>query len=132
MVPHRLYTREQADQVLPLVRAIVEDQREVYLRVRRSLSAFRSLEDLDEISGDHHLPRAAREDLAELRSFMIELDELGLRIADPELGLVLFRGLHRGEIVNFCWKLGEDRVRFWFPAGSHYAERRPIVAAASS
>lgn len=126
MVPHRLYTREQADQVLPLVRAIVEDQREVYLRVRRSLSAFRSLEDLDEISGDHHLPRAAREDLAELRSFMIELDELGLRIADPELGLVLFRGLHRGEIVNFCWKLGEDRVRFWFPIDAGYAQRKPL------
>ena len=123
-------TREQADQVLPLVRAVVEDQREVYLRVRRNLSEFRSLEELDEISGDHRLPRAMREDLAEMRSYLLELEELGVKVEDPELGLVTMRGLHRGEVVNLCWKLGEDRVRFWFPRDGDYAARRPLDAIA--
>ena len=128
MTHHVLYTREQADQVLPLVRAIVEDQREVYLRMRRNLSAFRTVAGLDDISGDHRLPRTMREDLAEMRAYMLELEELGVKVADPELGLVTLRGLHRGEIVNLCWKLGEARIRFWFPTGSDYAARRPLDA----
>ena len=126
MIHHVLYTREQADQVLPLVRAVVEDQREVYLRVRTNLSAFRSIEELDEISGDHRLPRAMREDLAEMRNYLLELEELGVKVEDPELGLVTMRGLYRGEVVNLCWKLGEDRVRFWFPMNGDYAARRPL------
>ena len=130
MIHHVLYTREQADQVLPLVRAVVEDQREVYLRVRRNLSAFRTIEELDEISGDHRLPRAMREDLAEMRSYLLELEDLGVKVEDPELGLVTMRGLHRGEVVNLCWKLGEDRVRFWFPKDGDYAARRPLDAVA--
>jgi hypothetical protein len=130
MIHHVLYTREQADQVLPLVRAVVEDQREVYLRVRRNLSEFRSLEELDEISGDHRLPRAMREDLAEMRTYLLELEELGVKVEDPELGLVTMRGMHRGEVVNLCWKLGEDRVRFWFPKDGDYAARRPLDAVA--
>lgn len=128
MIQHALYTREQADQVLPLVRAIVEDQREVYLRVRRSLAAFRSIEDLDEISGDHRLPPALRDDLAELRGYLLELEELGARVEDPELGLVTLRGLHGGEVVNLCWKLGEDRIRFWYPKDGDYQARRPLDA----
>lgn len=130
MVPHALYTREQADAVLPLVRAIVEDQREVYLRVRRSLSAIRSLGDLDAVEGDRDLPKGLRDDLAELRGYLLELHQLGAKVEDPELGLVTLRGVHRGDVVNFCWKLGEDRVRFFYADGAGYAGRRPIDAVA--
>ena len=130
MVPHALYTREQVDSALPLMRAIVEDQREAYLRLRRSLSALRSLDDLDEISGDHRLPKSTRDDLAEIRGYLLELDELGVKVVNPELGIVTMRGMHRGDVVNLCWKLGEDRVRFWFPAGATYESRRPLDVAA--
>jgi hypothetical protein len=129
-MPNRvLYTRDQADRILPLVRAIAEDQREVYVRVRGNLKAFQTLEQLEEISGDHRLPQKTRDDLAELRGYMMELEELGIAVRDPELGLVAFEGLHGGSVVNFCWKIGEDRVRFWFPVGGDYAQRRPLDAA---
>ncbi len=129
MVPHSLYTPEQADRMLPLVRAIVEDQREVYLRLRRDLTAFRGVEDLEEVSGDHGLPDGLRDDLAELRDLLLELKELGVTVEDPEIGLVTMRGLVGGEIVNLCWKLGEERVRFWYPDGGSYDARRPLDAA---
>src|SRR5437870_2515207 len=126
MIRHVLYSREQADQSLPLVRAILEDQREVYVRVRRSLSAFDDIEDLAEISGDHRLPQGVRDELADLRGLTLELEEMGVAVLDPELGLVAFPGLYGGEVVNLCWKLGEDRVRFWYPRDGDYAQRRPL------
>lgn len=128
MLRHVLYTREQADQVLTLVRAIVEDQREVYLRVRRDLASFRTIEELDEISGDHRLPSSMRDDLAEMRSYLMELEQLGVRLEDPEMGVVTLKGLHRGEVVNLCWKLGEDRIRYWYACDADYASRRPLDA----
>jgi hypothetical protein len=121
-----VYTREQAEAVLPLVRAIVKDQRELYLRVRRSLAAYRGLESLEKVADDQSLPPGMREDLAALRGFMLELAELGVKVEDPDLGLVTMRGRRDGEVVNFCWKLGEDRVRFWFPIDATYAARRPL------
>jgi hypothetical protein len=129
MAQPAVYTPEQADNVLPLVRAIVEDQRDVYLRLRRNLTAFRSVEDLEDVSGDHGLPVGMRDDLAELRGLLLELKELGVNVEDPEIGLVTLRGLYRGEVVNLCWKLGEDRVRFWYPEGGCYAARLPLDAA---
>ena len=129
MVPHALYTREQADNLLPLIRAIIEDQREVYVRVRQNLSAFNTVADLGDISGDHRLPKGMRDDLSEMRGFAIELEQLGVKVQDPELGIVTFRGLHDGDVVNLCWKLGEDRVRFWYPEGGDYSARRPLDAA---
>lgn len=128
MLRHVLYTPEQADQMVPLIRAIVEDQREVYLRLRHNLAAFRSVEELDEISGDHRLPKSVRDDLGELRSYLLEIEELGVRIDDPEQGLVSMKGLHKGEVVNLCWHLGEQRVTHWFPAGGAPADRRPLAA----
>ncbi len=122
-------TREQFEQALPLVRAIVEDQRHAYMRLRRSLGGLRSLSDLDKMSGEGSLPDATRDDLAQVRNCLLELDELGVRVEDVELGIVTMRGLHRGDVVNLCWKLGEDRVRFWFPADATYAARRPLDAA---
>jgi hypothetical protein len=126
---HVLYTREQADQVLPLVRAIVEDQREVYLRVRAELQELRQRAELAAPSGAN-VPPPMRDDLSELRSYVVELEELGIRVADPELGIVVLRGIHLGQVVNLCWKLGEDRFRYWFPVDGAYGERRPLDAIA--
>jgi hypothetical protein len=128
MLRHVLYTPDQADQMVPLIRAIVEDQREVYLRLRHNLAAFRSVEELDEISGDHDLPKTVRDDLAELRSYLLEIEELGVRLDDPEKGVVSMRGLHNGEVVNLCWRLGEERVAHWYPPGGEPADRQPLEA----
>lgn len=130
MLRHVLYTPDQADQMVPLIRAIVEDQREVYLRLRHNLAAFRTVEELDEISGDHDLPKTVRDDLAELRTYLLEIEELGVRIDDPEKGVVSMRGLHNGEVVNLCWRLGEERVAYWYPAGGEPADRQRLDAVA--
>ena len=127
---HVLYTREQADQVLPLVRSIVEDQREAYIRVRSDLVRLQGRAVLEELSREERLPAGMRDDLAELRGYVVELEDLGIRVADAELGIVVLRGMHQGEVVNLCWKLGEERFRYWFPVDGAYDERRPLDAGA--
>jgi hypothetical protein len=53
-----------------------------------------------------------------------ELESLGLKLVDPDLGEVEIPTRINGRQAAFSWKLGEDAVAFW-----HYDEedaRRPI------
>lgn len=129
----RRYTPQQADRALALVRPVADDVRRHYVELRRDLAALRDLEMLDEITSDESIPAPIRARLAELQTCLNELRELGAVLLDPEVGLVSLPGvLENGAPVQLCWKLGEDRVRFWYPADGSYEDRRPIPAAATA
>jgi len=40
--------------------------------------------------------------------------------------LIDFYGLRGGEPVFLCWKLGEERIRFWHTLEDGYAGRQPL------
>lgn len=127
----RLYSQREADRALALIRPVVEDVRRYYISLRGELSALRDLELLEEITSDQSVPAPLRARLAELQTCLDELRILGAVLLDPEIGLVSLPGrLDDDRRVQLCWKLGEDRVRFWYPAGGSYADRRPIAVAA--
>jgi hypothetical protein len=65
----------------------------------------------------------------EVRAVLEQVRELGGVVKDLELGLVDFPGrvAERGdEIVNLCWKLGEEAVRWWHGFDEGYAQRKPL------
>lgn len=127
-----LYTPEQADRALALIRPVATDVRNHYVDLRRELSALRDLNMLDEITSDQSVPAPLRARLVELQACLDELRQLGATLLDPEVGLVTLPGmLAGGRRVHLCWKLGEERVRFWFPVGGSYADRRVLPAAAT-
>lgn len=55
-----------------------------------------------------------------------EISDLGCEIKDIEQGLVDFPSEREGRLVYLCWKLGEDRIRFWHELTSGYAGRQPL------
>ena len=127
----RRFTPAEADRCLSLVRPVAADVRRHYLILRRDLSALRDLDLLGGVTSDAAVPPAVAARLAELRACLAELRDVGAVLLDPEIGLVSLPGtLPEGRSVQFCWKLGEVRVRFWFPVGGCYADRRPIPRAA--
>lgn len=101
---------------------------ETYLRLRAQLAALDERRPLEQLSGDHTLPEELREELAELHSQIGELAEIGARLGDPERGIVLLDGVVDGEPGTICWKLGEDAIRYWYPLGARYEDRRPLPA----
>ena len=132
MSAHR-FTPTEADRCLALVRPVAADVRRHYLILRRDLSALRDLALLDDITSDEAVPPVVATRLAELRTCLAELRDVGALLLDPEIGLVSLPGsLPDGRDVQFCWKLGEGRVRFWFPVGGSYADRKPIPISAAA
>jgi len=131
----RLFTPEEANAALPVVRLAVE----------RLVAARRSLSELDQrlapvrarVAGNggglHPGPVAAlQEEVAasanRLREALEELDGLGVQVKDPDTGLVDFPARHPadGSTVLLCWRLGEPEVSFWHTLEAGFAGRKPL------
>lgn len=142
--PRKLFTLEEANAMLPLVRAIVADlaslSREVIERRERLLAlrtnrqgASRDLygEELAEIE------QQFERDTDVLAGYVEELTELGVEPKNAPEGLVDFPCLMDGRVVYLCWKLGEPEIGFWHELEAGFAGRQPLdrsqsVAPASS
>lgn len=56
-----------------------------------------------------------------------ELEELGVMIKSFDEGLLDFPAIRFEEEVWLCWKLGEDKVRFWHHKNEGFTSRKPLA-----
>jgi hypothetical protein len=71
--------------------------------------------------------RAQHQQLAEtFKSALNRILETGCVVKDLELGLLDFPSLINNEEVFLCWKLGEDRIRFYHRQDEGFAGRKPL------
>lgn len=62
----------------------------------------------------------------EVGTCLASLEELGVSVKDPDLGLLDFPALRDGEEVELCWHVGESEVAYWHRVGEGFAGRKPI------
>lgn len=136
--PARLFTIEQANAMLPLVRAITADlaslARDVVERRHRLalLSAGRDLKKSDPYSEElAQIETDLQLDGQRLMEYMNELKELGVEPKGAVEGLVDFPAEMDGRIVFLCWKLGETEVLHWHDIDGGFAGRQSLVAGVS-
>ena len=55
-----------------------------------------------------------------------QLQEWGIVLRDPTIGLIDFFHQREGETVFLCWKLGEGRVEWWHPLETGIAGREHL------
>lgn len=133
--PTKLFTVEQANAALPLVRAITSDlvrlSREVMDRRERLalLSAGRSSTAKDLYSEElAQIEEELDKDSEQLEAYVDELRELGVEPKSGPEGLVDFPSLMDDQIVFLCWKLGEPEVTHWHAIDAGFAGRQSLVA----
>jgi hypothetical protein len=120
--PERLFTIEQANAMLPLVRAITTDlallAKDVVERRHRLalLTSGRDLKPGDPYSDELATMEADLErDATRLQEYVAELRQLGVEPKD-------------GRVVFLCWRLGESEVLHWHDLESGFAGRQPLTA----
>lgn len=133
-VATRTYQLHEANQVLPQVRRLVgqivelsgqldELTDEVRIAEYRSRRTSASSVETDRLEESTTALRGAEADLmVALRG----LEDLGVQLKDPRTGLVDFLSYRDGELVELCWKLGEDRIAHWHRIGEGFAGRKPV------
>jgi hypothetical protein len=113
-IPRRYFTVEQANAMLPLVRAIVRDLHE--------LSPDIYSEEVTQVEQE------IEKDSRRLREYVEELLKLGVEPKNGPEGLVDFPALVDGKEVYLCWKLGEPEVLFWHDIEAGFAGRQSLTA----
>ena len=131
----KVFTVEQANAALPLVRAITTDlanlSRDVIERRERLslLSGGRQREKRD-LYGEElaHMENELKVDTERLQSYVEELRELGVEPKNGPEGLIDFPAVMEGRAVYLCWKLGEPEVLHWHDLDAGFRGRQPLTA----
>ena len=129
----RIFTLEEANRTLPLLKMIVGDivrqSRQVdtlqqrvarVLRDRRRPSDDPYSEELAQTQGELETEEE------KLHTYVEELRSLGVELKDDEIGLCDFHSLMNGREVYLCWRLGEPEVQFWHDLDAGFAGRQKI------
>jgi hypothetical protein len=131
----KLFTPDQANAMLPLVRAIASDLSSLYIdlveRQQRldHLTSGRQRGANDVYSDElRHMEDELERDKQKLRDLVDELQQLGVQCKDPARGLIDFPCAMDGRTVLLCWKLDEPEVLFWHELDAGFAGRQPLTA----
>ena len=134
-VQRRIFTPDQANATLPLVRAIVSDlvglSRDLGERRQRlaMLLAGKAKKSRDPYHEELvQVQQDIEKDMQRLKEYVEELRALGVEPKSGSEGLVDFPAVLDGQKVYLCWKLGESQVLFWHGLESGYAGRHPVNA----
>jgi len=134
----RLFTPEEVDRLIPRLTELMETAIE---RHGQALALQERLRDdrarVSSSGGGRRdamdwKARAERLDGLgiEVRQILQDVQAMGGVVKDLETGLVDFPGhgpaVRGGPVVNLCWKLGEDAVRFWHGMDEGFAQRKPL------
>lgn len=134
MASMKLYSVEEAERTLPLVRRIVGDVVNTFQKFEQARNERLNL-------GGKLNPGSGREDQAfaletrmqcleaELLRYCVELQDLDIELKDYRSGLIDFYSHYQDRLVYLCWKLGEgDRIEWWHDLNAGFRGRAPITA----
>jgi hypothetical protein len=128
----RLFTRQEAESMLPEVAPLLWQARDLKKQHDESASAIKALQ--SEARGNGHAVDAdmikARQKQQEaalaINGIIERVKTLGAEVKDLDMGLVDFRTEMHGREVYLCWKLGEEHISWWHELDTGYATRQPL------
>ena len=127
----RLFTVDEANELLPIVRPLVE---RILDNIRRLKSASESVirkEQLDPEAPD--LMNRLRENgeitrlVAQVKECVDTINGHGCICKGVEQGLIDFPCVLGSEVVFLCWQLGEPTVAFWHRIEDGFAGRKSLL-----
>jgi hypothetical protein len=126
----RLFSREDAEQLLPQLRPLLEEIR----THANALDAARARLALMPATARHNgraqeastLEAAIADHVETITRLASEVEQSGAEIKDLRTGLIDFRSPRDGRIVYLCWRLGEPRILYWHHLDAGIAGRQPL------
>ena len=121
------FTPVRANSILPQVRskfAYILNQREKILELQSELSL--AIQQDNSHEKFFRIKNQINKSITEMYHQIEEFEEMGIMIKSFEEGLIDFAAKRFDEEVWLCWKLGEDKVRFWHRKDEGFMGRKPL------
>ncbi|MCL6561893.1 MAG: DUF2203 domain-containing protein [Firmicutes bacterium] len=130
----RYFTVNEANQLVPILRQMLQRLKALQAEAR---SKYEEMRDIREVGyrKDGNLimladyQRAKRDFdaiVAEANQLLGEINQMGCRVTDVEMGLVDFPAKISGVQVYLCWQMQEPEVAYYHGLNEGYAGRRPL------
>ena len=135
-MPSKTFTAAEANALLPQVIPLIEQLHGLQRSIQQTAQQLN--EAAEKVTAGNGYPiQSLKAEIRELtehqlqlveafQSALAQLEDLGAMLKDLTIGLIDFHGLHDGQPVLLCWKIGEDRIRFWHTLETGYAGRQPL------
>ena len=127
----RLFTVNEANELLPTLRPLVEQILENIRRLKSTSETVIRKGQVDPEAPD--LMEKLREDseiaklIGQVKGWVDEINAYGCVCKGVEQGLVDFPCMFGAEVVYLCWQIGEPNVGFWHRIEDGFAGRRPLL-----
>lgn len=126
-VPHRLFTLDEANELLPQLSRVIEGLQRHY---RTLVTEIRRLgvdvSDLEEALAQHRDNDLLQGCMREISEGISTIESLGCHFKGLDLGLVDFPSLIENEVAYLCWQYGEEVVGFWHRMDEGFGGRQAL------
>lgn len=131
MADPRIFSLEEAERALPLVRRIVADVQRVYEEWREAVDSYELVAagakgDAPESPALERLRTEVAGYAEQMAGLIGEVQEIGCELKDVRLGLVDFFALLDDRLVYLCWRMGEQGITHWHELDVGFGGRQPI------
>ena len=143
MSKKELFSLEAANALIPRIRNICERQFE------RRTDIERALKNLGEQSGERSAEKSGlvaeivtispgdKKEVRDVKRLLValieryragwrEVEDLGVVVKDPRVGLMDFNGEVNGRAIYFCWRYGEGEIAHYHGLNEGFAGRKAI------
>ena len=124
-MPEKFYTVEEANALVPKLKTLLQRIRDTQQALAEDKTVAVVREKASQNGGGlpgRHLSELSRT----LERDLHQLQEWGIVLRDPSIGLIDFFHQRQGETVFLCWKLGESKVEWWHPVDTGIAGRERL------
>jgi hypothetical protein len=123
----KYFTVEEANRLIPQIKAIVEQLRQGRRRLQRQRPTAEALAQKSGGNGGGSDAVTYLSDYSQTFGRGIaQLQALGVVLKDIERGLIDFPHRREGREVYLCWEYGEERIDYWHETDSGYSGRQPL------
>lgn len=122
----RLFSVEEANQLLPLLRPILKDLKREWKFMQFINDEIKKAHEASDRGGGSIFGPGYVESAEGVIHHFHHLQELGVLLKDPSVGLCDFPHQRGDRLVYLCWRLGEDEIAWWHDRDAGFAGREPL------
>lgn len=122
----KYYTPKEANNLLEIVRPMVEELMKIGERIRSHQPEIWSV--VEKSAGNGGNPELSKilPDFDRLDAILHRLQDMGIEVKDLASGLIDFLAMKDGRLIYLCWKYNEESIQFWHEVEAGFAGRQPI------
>ena len=122
----RIFTLEEANSLIPRLRAILEEVAAEWSLVKKLHPEIQKARDAASSNGFSPYGVTYVETVSHLMFLVQQVKEMGVLLKDVDKGLCDFPYVRQGRVVYLCWHLGEEAIEYWHDIETGFAGRERL------